>query len=186
MKNVILVLSTFLLFICGLNAQSKKDLEVKVSALQSQLDSLTMANAKLSQDQRSAQRELDRYETMYLTAREKLGVQDFAPEDIGILLDSVQLEHEKTLSEIEENIFDLRASVNQLEEANELLESHAADDEAEIERLNERIERLSKPNPAVITDEQVDALKKLKDLMDSGILTQEEFDSRKSRILHGS
>ena len=35
----------------------------------------------------------------------------------------------------------------------------------------------------MITDSQVDQLKKLKDLLDMGILTQEEFDEKKQLIL---
>ena len=37
--------------------------------------------------------------------------------------------------------------------------------------------------PAIPTDEQLDSLKKLKDLVDAGILTQEEFDAKKKQIL---
>lgn len=33
-------------------------------------------------------------------------------------------------------------------------------------------------------NEQIDALKKLKDLMDAGVLTQEEFDKKKKEIMH--
>lgn len=32
-------------------------------------------------------------------------------------------------------------------------------------------------------DEQIEALKKLKELMDAGILTQEEFDAKKKEVM---
>jgi hypothetical protein len=32
-------------------------------------------------------------------------------------------------------------------------------------------------------DEQIETLKKLKDLLDAGILTQEEFDAKKKEIM---
>lgn len=37
--------------------------------------------------------------------------------------------------------------------------------------------------PATLTDEQMESLKKLKDLVDAGVLTQEEFDAKKRQIL---
>ena len=37
--------------------------------------------------------------------------------------------------------------------------------------------------PAAPTDEQLESLKKLKDLVDAGVLTQEEFDAKKKQIL---
>lgn len=39
------------------------------------------------------------------------------------------------------------------------------------------------PNAHVSFDEQVEMLKKLKDLLDSGILTQEEFDTKKKEVM---
>ena len=37
--------------------------------------------------------------------------------------------------------------------------------------------------PALSLDEQIEALKKLKELVDAGILTQEEFDIKKKEIM---
>ncbi len=40
-------------------------------------------------------------------------------------------------------------------------------------------------NTSVMTlDEQIDALKKLKELVDAGILSQEEFDIKKKQIMN--
>ena len=38
-------------------------------------------------------------------------------------------------------------------------------------------------NAKMSLDEQIDALKKLKELVDAGILTQEEFDAKKKQIM---
>ncbi len=37
--------------------------------------------------------------------------------------------------------------------------------------------------PSMSVSEQLDAVKKLKELLDAGILTQDEFDSKKKQIL---
>lgn len=40
--------------------------------------------------------------------------------------------------------------------------------------------------PAMSETERIDALTKLKDLLDSGVLTQEQFDAEKAKLLPGS
>jgi hypothetical protein len=37
--------------------------------------------------------------------------------------------------------------------------------------------------PAMSVDQQIEAVKKLKELLDAGILTQQEFDTKKQQIL---
>jgi hypothetical protein len=39
------------------------------------------------------------------------------------------------------------------------------------------------PSPGPSLDEQIEAVKKLKDLLDSGILTQDEFDTKKKQVM---
>ena len=41
------------------------------------------------------------------------------------------------------------------------------------------------PPPPMTQADQVEALKNLKELLDSGVLTQEEFDQQKQKILNG-
>lgn len=41
----------------------------------------------------------------------------------------------------------------------------------------------STPNPSMSFDEQIETLKKLKELVDIGVLTQEEFDAKKKEIM---
>ena len=43
------------------------------------------------------------------------------------------------------------------------------------------------PAPAAMSEsERIDALTKLKDLLDSGVLTQEQFEAEKAKLLPGS
>ncbi len=45
----------------------------------------------------------------------------------------------------------------------------------------------AQPAPAAMSEsERIDALTKLKDLLDSGVLTQEQFDAEKAKLLQGS
>lgn len=44
-------------------------------------------------------------------------------------------------------------------------------------------ENHSKNSPQLTYEEQVDALSKMKTLLDAGVLTQEEFDAKKKQIL---
>jgi len=71
---------------------------------------------------------------------------------------------------------------------------HGANRRAAEEAQNEQIAQLqaqqaqAAPPPAAAgesTDDMVEQLTKLKGLVDSGVLTQQEFDAQKAKILNG-
>jgi len=70
---------------------------------------------------------------------------------------------------------------------------HGANRRAAEEAQNEQIEQLqaqqaqAAPPPAAgeTTDDMVEQLTKLKGLLDAGVLTQQEFDAQKAKILNG-
>lgn len=50
-----------------------------------------------------------------------------------------------------------------------------------IERSSARTRRV--PSPALTLDEQIEAIKEIKELIDVGILSLDEFDKRKKQIM---
>ena len=70
------------------------------------------------------------------------------------------------VAEIKESIDNEETSVEDTEESNKKTDSSA-----------------SEKKPTMSFDEQIEALKKLKGLLDAGILTQEEFEIKKKEVL---
>lgn len=71
---------------------------------------------------------------------------------------------------------------------------HGANRRAEEEAQNEQIAQLQSqqyqqpqaaPAAGETTDDMVEQLTKLKGLLDAGVLTQQEFDAQKAKILNG-
>lgn len=62
-----------------------------------------------------------------------------------------------------------------------------AEQDAQIEDLQEQQQAPAPaaPAPGETTDDMVESLTKLKGLLDSGVLTQAEFDAQKQKILAG-
>jgi membrane protease subunit (stomatin/prohibitin family) len=72
---------------------------------------------------------------------------------------------------------------------------HEAEQDAQIQATQQQpppAQQAAAPPPAAPPSqemneaERIDALKKLKDLLDSGVLTQEQFDAEKAKLLPGS
>jgi hypothetical protein len=67
--------------------------------------------------------------------------------------------------------------------------SHEYDQEARIQQLEQQPQQQYAPPPVqaapagLSMDEKTDQLTKLKGLLDAGVLTQEEFDQQKMKIL---
>ncbi len=175
MKNCIIALLCILLSTATVNGQSKKDLELQISQLQTELDSTKADYSNLSTVYDSTSKVLDTYIVMYKTIQEKVLPFDFKPEDIGGIIDSLQTSRDSSFAGIMAGSESLRDTISNMSTSIGNLEAEVAELKAEIEKYK---------NPAAtVTDEQVASLEKIKKLMDSGILTQEEFDSRKKLIL---
>ncbi len=174
MKNYIIALLCVLLASASVNGQSKKELELKVNQLQTELDTVKANYSSLSTVHDSTSKVLDSYISMYKTIQEKVLPYDFAPEDIGEIIDSLQTSRDSSFANIMAGSESLRDTITTMSTTIESLE-------AEIAELKTQVEKLK--DPTGFTDEQVAALEKLKKLLDSEILTQEEFDTKKKMIL---
>ncbi len=71
---------------------------------------------------------------------------------------------------------------------------HEAEQDAQIDATQQQAPAAAQaapppatPAPAAMSDaERIDALTKLKGLLDGGVLTQEQFDAEKAKLLPGS
>ena len=181
MKNYMSLLLCFLMISVTLNAQSKKELEAQVAQLTTDLEASKASYSSLSATHDSTAAVLDTYIGMYKTIQEKVLPYDFAPEDIGRIIDSLQTNRDSTLMSIMSGSETLSDSVSILTTNIDSLNATIESQKAEIAELKGQVENFS--NPAGITDEQVAALEKLKKLLDTGILTEEEFQAKKKMIL---
>jgi chromosome segregation ATPase len=175
MKNYIIVLLCILISTATINGQSKKELEAQVGQLQSELDSTKANLSSLTAVHDSTTKVLDTYIGMYKTIQEKVLPYDFKPEDIGGIIHSLQTTRDSSFASIMSGSESLRDTISIMSASIESLTS-------EVETLKAEIEKYKNPT-AGISDGQVAALEKIKKLLDSGILTQEEFDARKKQIL---
>tara|TARA_B100000809_G_C14826177_1_gene419252 strand:- start:53 stop:583 length:531 start_codon:yes stop_codon:yes gene_type:complete len=155
--------------------QSKKEIQSRVSELEEQLNDEKVAHEKTSTT-------LSRYQVMYDAIREKVLPYDFEPENTSAIIDSLHANRDSTLMNITGRTINM---ADQIDSLNIEIDSHKLEIDSqkfEIDSLQNRVEFLTKPL-SEISEGQLSELKKIKDLMDSGILTQEEFSERKKVIL---
>ena len=179
--------------------QSKKDLEIQVASLQSQMDSVSAA---LQGDLDSMTQSRDNYKVVYDQLREKVVTFDFAPENFASILDSfmtVRQHKDSAFQSMMSGSEVLRDTIATLSSLNDSLTGDITALKAENEKLKlilkefkvdmgieeeEIEEEVAEEMPVGdLTPEKIQELKSLKELLDGGILTQEEFDARKKKIL---
>ena len=61
-----------------------------------------------------------------------------------------------------------------------------ADQEARLEALESQQPAAAAPSSGGLTDEAIEQLQKLAELQKAGVLTQEEFDDQKRKLLQGA
>lgn len=169
-----IITSIFILMIFGLaiaQAQSKKDLEQDYTAcvaardsIQQELSGLSATHESLTESFDSVSNVCTRYDAMYAVIKERIFHYDFDPENMPTLLDSLQSERESAFSGLS----------NTLNDSIAMLKKENADLKAAIESLTEA--------GADKTD-IVNNLKQLKELLDSNIITQEEYDAKKAKLM---
>ncbi|HNS17645.1 MAG TPA: SHOCT domain-containing protein [Bacteroidales bacterium] len=161
-----LFLSVILLLVATTftQAQSKKDLETDYAKCITARDSLQEALTGLSAVYDSINKVCIAYDTMYSVIKKKVILHDFDPANAEALIDSLATHRESIFSGLSTSLNDSIAALHEenteLKASLEILKAEAAD-----------------------KTKLVNDLKQLKELLDSGIITQEEFDAKKARLL---
>ncbi len=172
MKNLILFGLLFLSF----QAFSQKKMQIEEQALaidslvlqnsglMAQVDSLKSINASLASALDSTSKGLDLY---YSTLKDKVLIEDFDPSALPEIIDSLKNARAEKLIGLTTTSASLSDSITVLT--------------TEIDSLKETLTSIK--NADDDKDKLVAELKQLKELLDSGIITQEEYDAKKEDIM---
>lgn len=177
MKNYILL--SLLLFTATTSfAQKKGDLEIQIADQTKQIDLL---NAQLD----STTSELKVYQEMHSVIADRVLKYDFEPEQMSSLIDSLRATRDSTFSASTEIWQD---SVNVLMEHIRLMstlpiDSTALDENTDLEAITSGTAALEAANSKPSKDDMMKELEMLKDLLDKGILTEDEFNERKKKVI---
>jgi hypothetical protein len=138
------------------------------------IDSLIMVNKGLTGQLDSAAMDLDAtlidlaiYKGVYTVFKDKVVKEDFDPANTGMIIDTLMAAREAEVAELNAQIKSLRDSVTVLQTDNVRLQ--AALDQMVAGTTNK--------------DEIIEELKQLKELLDAKIITQDEYDSKKVKLL---
>lgn len=175
MKNLILF---FLLLIAVPGFSQKKgkvdpkdaqiDSLVQVTnMLSSRVDSLSKKTHALSMKVDSVSKEKDRYYQVYKTISEKVLRYKFDPAKTSTLIDSMKMHRDSTMSGLQAESLTLTDSLRILHSENEKLQT-AIQDMTAAQGDKEKI---------------IVELKQLKELLDEKIITQEEYNAKKTKLL---
>lgn len=135
--------------------------------LTTRLDSTAKSAASLSMDLDSVSKDLVVYKGLYTTIKEQVVLHDFDPADMGAIIDSLRTGRDATLSGLTATSKSLTDSVAVLTKENAALKEMMAvlqTAEGDKEKL-------------------VAELKQLKELLDAKIITQAEFDEKKTKLM---
>jgi hypothetical protein len=146
-------------------AQSKKDIEADLIRCTTSKDSIQNLLTGLSAKYDSINKAYIAYDTMYNAIKEKVVLHDFDPANMSKLIDSLRIGRDDAFSGITTTLND---SISMLEQENTKL----------IATIDSMATTGNEDKTQLITD-----LKQLKELLDAQILTQEEFDAKKSVLL---
>ena len=141
-------------------AQSKKEIEAKFASCTTAKDSIQNVLTIVSAKNDSLYMSNEGYNTMYIAIKEKLLKQDFDPKNMSALIDSLKTNSSLGIAVLNDSISSLHL------ENNKLKETITASMDVEVDKT-----------------EVVYELKQLKELLDEKILTQEEFDLKKTILL---
>ena len=169
---VILILST----VEG-NSQKKGKVDPKdvtidsltsvTTLLTTQLDSTTKSAASLSMELDSVSKDLTRFKEMYTIIKEQVVLRDFDPAEMGTIIDSLKAGRDATFSGLSASSKSMADSVALLTKENVALKEMMTilqEEEGNKEKL-------------------VAELKQLKELLDANIITQAEFDEKKTLLM---
>ena len=160
MKNIFFLLLIFVSFV-GFSQKKKgadpKDLKI---------DSLTTANAALATQLDSLSKDRELYYGVYVAIKDKVILHEFDPAQMPAMIDSLRTNRDATISGLTEASTSLSDSLSALSKENVELK-------AQLKEFTTSSDKTS-----LITE-----LKQLKELLDSKIITQAEYDEKKKLVM---
>ncbi len=158
--KLILVFAALITAVISSSAQSKKDLETSLKDCTASKDSVQKLYTSLSAKHDSIYKQYVAYDSMYSVIKEKVFLYKFDPKRTSELIDS------------------LRASRNQVltgqKDSLTMLANENATMKAKLDNLT---------NAEAEKEKAVSSLKQLKELLDTKIINQQEFDIKKAALL---
>jgi hypothetical protein len=152
-------------------AQSKKDMEdanaqciIAKDSIQKLYSGLSTTYESLTKTYDSINKSYLAYDSMYRVIKARVILHEFDPVNTSKLLDSLRASRDLSMSGITTIYSD---SISGLKK-----------ESAKLQAAVDSLSAMTKDNSAVINQ-----LKQLKELLDSQIITQEEFDTRKAKLL---
>ncbi len=159
MKRKMTVLIVLLIAVVTFTkAQSKKDVEDNLANCTAAKDSIQNLLTGLNANYDSISKAMIAYDTMYAVIKEKVLLQDFDPANMSQIIDSLRTKQSSLFATA------LNDSLSGLKQENTELKASLLDGDDDSEKV-------------------VNDLKQLKGLLDEGIITQEEFDTKKAVLL---
>ena len=163
-----------ILFLVLISMHSFGQKKAKVDPEQLQIDSLTQVTNGLTLQLDSVTAELNKYLGVYTTLTEEVFKYNFDPARTSFLIDSLRTTRDSTFtlaSDVLEDSLTLMIDKNQALQAR-LDSLEIGSDQAADLAIKEQEKAVA-----------IKDLKDLKELLDSGILTQSEFDTKKQNLL---
>ena len=184
MKN--LTILSILLFAATVSySQKKGDLEIQVAEQSKAIDSLNTQLNNLNTEFDSTSIELKEFKGMHDAIAERVINYDFDPSRMDVLIDSLRNSRDSTFSASTKFWQD---SVDVLIEHIRLLgtlpiDSAAIDEGTDLDAITSGNAAIEAANTKPSKDDMMKELEMLKDLLDQGILTEEEFSDRKKKVI---
>jgi hypothetical protein len=138
------------------------------------IDSLTKSSVVLNAKLDSTSKELEIYYGVYTTLKEKVFKYNFEPSKTSSLIDSLRTTRDSTFTQLSTTLKD---SITFLKKENKIL-SATLDSLESGNNSNAELAKQDAEKTKAIAD-----LKQLKELLDAKIITQEEFDTKKKKLL---
>ena len=135
--------------------------------LTSQVDSLSKSTQAMSMTLDSVAKDRDRYYKVYQTMSEKVVRYKFDPSKTSMLIDSIKMHRDSTMADLNSTSLQLSDSVRILKAENAKLQNGLQDMTA----------------AQVDKEKIVEELRQLKELLDEKIITQEEYNTKKTKLL---
>jgi hypothetical protein len=168
------ILTILMLLLASSPAFSQK--KGKVDPKDLKIDSLTKASAALTVQLDSVSKELEIYHGVYTTLKEKVFKYNFDPAKTSSLIDSLRTTRDSTFTQLSSVSASLQDSLTLVKKENTdlhaMLDSLGLGDDPAKALAKQEADK----------EKAVAELKQLKELLDAGIITQEEFDTKKKKL----